>query len=89
MQLGKQLGLKTLAEGIEQHEQFCQLQDEQCDSGQGFMFARPLAASSVADFLAGLPDPQLPRTHNALEHHQLTGGVTRSSVADAPGTGTG
>ncbi len=42
VQLGKQLGLKTLAEGIEEHEQFCQLQQEQCDSGQGFMFARPL-----------------------------------------------
>ena len=55
VQLGKQLGLKTLAEGIEQHEQFCQLQDEQCDSGQGFMFARPLAAGDVDEFLASLP----------------------------------
>ncbi len=58
MQLGKQLGLKTLAEGIEQHEQFCQLQEEQCDSGQGFMFARPLAAGDVDGFLATLPRPQ-------------------------------
>ncbi len=55
VQLGKQLGLKTLAEGIEQHDQFCQLQQEQCDSGQGFMFARPLAATAVEDFLEGLP----------------------------------
>jgi diguanylate cyclase (GGDEF)-like protein len=59
VQLGKQLGLKTLAEGIEQHEQFCQLQVEQCDSGQGFMFARPLGADDVEDFLASLPHPQL------------------------------
>jgi diguanylate cyclase (GGDEF)-like protein len=59
VQLGKQLGLKTLAEGIEQHEQFCQLQAEDCDSGQGFMFARPLAAADVVDFLAALPRPQL------------------------------
>ncbi len=59
VQLGKQLGLKTLAEGIEQHEQFCQLQAEDCDSGQGFMFARPLAAGDVLDFLAALPHPQL------------------------------
>ena len=58
VQLGKQLGLKTLAEGIEQHEQFCQLQDEQCDSGQGFMFARPLGAGDVENFLATLPHPQ-------------------------------
>jgi diguanylate cyclase (GGDEF)-like protein len=58
VQLGKQLGLKTLAEGIEQHDQFCQLQEEQCDSGQGFMFARPLAAAAVEDFLASLPNPR-------------------------------
>jgi diguanylate cyclase (GGDEF)-like protein len=58
VQLGKQLGLKTLAEGIEEHEQFCQLQDEHCDSGQGFMFARPLAAGDVEEFLSNLPHPQ-------------------------------
>jgi diguanylate cyclase (GGDEF)-like protein len=58
VQLGKQLGLKTLAEGIEQHEQFSHLQDEQCDSGQGFMFARPLAADAVDEFLTTLAKPQ-------------------------------
>ncbi len=60
VQLGKQLGLKTLAEGIEQHEQFSQLQEQECDSGQGFMFARPLAADAVEDFLAELPRPAVP-----------------------------
>jgi diguanylate cyclase (GGDEF)-like protein len=58
VQLGKQLGLKTLAEGIEQHDQFCQLQEEECDSGQGFMFARPLEADAVNTFLSELPRPQ-------------------------------
>jgi EAL domain-containing protein (putative c-di-GMP-specific phosphodiesterase class I) len=57
VQLGKQLGLKTLAEGIEQHDQFCQLQEQECDSGQGFMFARPLAVDAVEEFLAELPRP--------------------------------
>ena len=65
VQLGKQLGLKTLAEGIEEHDQFCQLQQEQCDSGQGFMFARPLAADAVEQFLAELPRPALPLTTTA------------------------
>jgi diguanylate cyclase (GGDEF)-like protein len=60
VQLGKQLGLKTLAEGIEQHEQFCRLQEQECDSGQGFMFARPLPAAEVEGFLAGLPRPPAP-----------------------------
>jgi EAL domain-containing protein (putative c-di-GMP-specific phosphodiesterase class I) len=60
VQLGKQLGLKTLAEGIEQQEQFSQLQQEECDSGQGYMFARPLMADAVVTFLAELPPPAVP-----------------------------
>jgi len=63
VQLGKQLGLKTLAEGIEQHEQFWQLKDEHCDSGQGFIFARPLEVDAVEDFLESLPDPHTQSTH--------------------------
>jgi EAL domain-containing protein (putative c-di-GMP-specific phosphodiesterase class I) len=52
VQLGKQLGLRTLAEGIERDDQFAQLQREQCDSGQGFMLARPMSVAAVEDFLA-------------------------------------
>jgi diguanylate cyclase (GGDEF)-like protein len=67
VQLGKQLGLSTLAEGIEQHEQFCRLQEEQCDSGQGFMFARPLAAADVDHFLSTLAVPQPAPTHPRVD----------------------
>jgi EAL domain-containing protein (putative c-di-GMP-specific phosphodiesterase class I) len=49
--LGKTLGLETLAEGIEEHDQLSQLQSEQCDSGQGFLFARPLSAEALVEFL--------------------------------------
>jgi diguanylate cyclase (GGDEF)-like protein len=51
VQLGKSLGLETLAEGIETTEQYCQLERERCDLGQGFLFARPLAGGAVAQFL--------------------------------------
>jgi diguanylate cyclase (GGDEF)-like protein len=51
VQLGKTLGLETLAEGIEQHDQLGHMQREQCDSGQGFFLARPLAVDDVAEFL--------------------------------------
>ena len=51
MQLGKALGLETLAEGIEHREQFERLQEEGCDSGQGFMFARPLEPDALVAFL--------------------------------------
>ena len=72
VQLGKQLGLKTLAEGIEEHDQFCQLQHEQCDSGQGFMFARPLAASERCGLPRRPPRSPAPSNPQRAEHHRLT-----------------
>jgi diguanylate cyclase (GGDEF)-like protein len=51
VQLGKTLGLETLAEGIEESAQYSQLQREQCDSGQGYLYARPLDADAVEAFL--------------------------------------
>jgi EAL domain-containing protein (putative c-di-GMP-specific phosphodiesterase class I) len=50
--LGRELGLQTLAEGIEQHAQFSRLQDENCDAGQGYIFARPLDSDDIMRFLA-------------------------------------
>ena len=51
VQLGKTLGIATLAEGIEEPAQLEKLQAEQCDQGQGFLFARPLDVSGVEAFL--------------------------------------
>jgi diguanylate cyclase (GGDEF)-like protein len=51
IQLGKALGLQTLAEGVEHHSQVRELQREGCDLAQGFLFARPLAADVVESFL--------------------------------------
>jgi diguanylate cyclase (GGDEF)-like protein len=51
IQLGKTLGLETLGEGIEEHAQLEQLKHEECDSGQGFLFARPLDIDAVTRFL--------------------------------------
>jgi diguanylate cyclase (GGDEF)-like protein len=51
VQLGKSLGLQTLAEGIEESAQYSQLEREECDSGQGYIFARPLEAEAVEAFL--------------------------------------
>jgi diguanylate cyclase (GGDEF)-like protein len=59
VQLGKQLGLRTLAEGIEDQEQYDRLQQEDCDSGQGFMLARPLSVAAVEEFVATLGNPRL------------------------------
>jgi diguanylate cyclase (GGDEF)-like protein len=51
VQLGKALALETLAEGIEQERELSVLREERCDSGQGFLFARPLDADTTATFL--------------------------------------
>jgi len=51
VQLGKALSIETLAEGIERHDELSLIRDECCDSGQGFLFARPLEADAVAGFL--------------------------------------
>jgi diguanylate cyclase (GGDEF)-like protein len=51
VQLGKALSIETFAEGIEQAHELSLLQGERCDSGQGFLFARPLEASDTQAFL--------------------------------------
>ena len=51
VQLGKTLGMETLGEGIEDQLQLQHLQREECDLGQGFLFARPLEADAVEEFL--------------------------------------
>ena len=49
--LGKTLNLETLGEGIEDLDQLTHLQRAHCDSGQGFLFARPLQAADLSAFL--------------------------------------
>jgi diguanylate cyclase (GGDEF)-like protein len=58
--LGKTLNLETLGEGIENMAQLEQLQRARCDSGQGFLFARPLEAEALTQFLGSRPVDQLP-----------------------------
>jgi EAL domain-containing protein (putative c-di-GMP-specific phosphodiesterase class I) len=61
VQLGKALGIETLAEGIEDRDQLKTLQREHCDQGQGFLFSRPLDVAAVEAFLQArsvLPAPR-------------------------------
>ena len=51
VRLGKDLGLLTLAEGIEDDEQLAELRKEHCEAGQGFLFAKPLDPSALDDLL--------------------------------------
>jgi EAL domain-containing protein (putative c-di-GMP-specific phosphodiesterase class I) len=45
------LSIETFAEGIEQEQQLSTLLDEDCDSGQGFLFARPLDVAATEAFM--------------------------------------
>ncbi len=56
VQLGKALSIETLAEGIEQQDELALLRDEQCDSGQGFLFAKPLTVDAASAFLKSWND---------------------------------
>ncbi|MGH2902461.1 MAG: putative bifunctional diguanylate cyclase/phosphodiesterase [Solirubrobacteraceae bacterium] len=51
VQLGKALSLETLAEGIELEQELAILRDHDCDSGQGFLYSRPLDAATTETFL--------------------------------------
>jgi diguanylate cyclase (GGDEF)-like protein len=51
IQLGKTLGIQTLAEGVEEPSQARQLRAEGCDLAQGFLFARPLTPDALERYL--------------------------------------
>jgi EAL domain-containing protein (putative c-di-GMP-specific phosphodiesterase class I) len=51
IQMATTLGLDTIAEGIEGAEQLAELRSAGCNSGQGYLFARPLQADALGSFL--------------------------------------
>jgi diguanylate cyclase (GGDEF)-like protein len=73
VQLGKMLSIETLAEGVEQPEELSMLQEEQCDSAQGFLFAQPLDAAAAEAFLQTWPKSAAPGLSHALQRSHLRG----------------
>ncbi|MGF1570495.1 MAG: EAL domain-containing protein [Nodosilinea sp.] len=68
LSLAASLNLMVVAEGIETAEQWQYLQENHCLWGQGFHFARPMAADQVAILLAEQsprPDGKIPRILSA------------------------
>jgi EAL domain-containing protein (putative c-di-GMP-specific phosphodiesterase class I) len=47
VQVGRDLGLRVIAEGIEQPRQLAALREMGCGFGQGFLVARPMGAPGV------------------------------------------
>jgi diguanylate cyclase (GGDEF)-like protein len=48
--LARNLGISVIAEGIETAEQLAVLQTLECEFGQGYLFAKPMAAEEAAGF---------------------------------------
>jgi EAL domain-containing protein (putative c-di-GMP-specific phosphodiesterase class I) len=66
VQLGKSLCIETIAEGIELPNELSLLRQEQCDGGQGFLFAKPLDVLATEAFLARCAaSGALPPAHGA------------------------
>jgi EAL domain-containing protein (putative c-di-GMP-specific phosphodiesterase class I) len=51
--LAEALDLGVTAEGIEATAQLAQLRELGCDRGQGYLFAKPVSAATLADWIAG------------------------------------
>lgn len=64
IQMGKDLNLSTLAEGIEDLDQLVGLRADNCTKGQGFFLARPLEVDAVEALLFG-PTPARSRAGSA------------------------
>ena len=58
VQVGRDLGMQVVAEGIEQPRQLAELREMECGYGQGFLVARPMAASAVSALIrTGIVEP--------------------------------
>jgi len=55
--LGRSLGLKTVAEGVETEEQAEMLHWLDCEFGQGWLYGRPVLADKLAGMVAAPPRP--------------------------------
>jgi EAL domain-containing protein (putative c-di-GMP-specific phosphodiesterase class I) len=55
--LGHNLGLKVVAEGVETAEANEMLKSFRCDEAQGFYYSRPIPAYAITDFLTESSQP--------------------------------
>ena len=63
MRMSEELGIKTVAEGIETREQLTYLNETSCDMIQGYIFSLPLEVSEFELWLDSLENrkPSIPQ----------------------------
>ncbi|HCE80050.1 MAG TPA: hypothetical protein DIT22_00100 [Thermodesulfobacterium commune] len=59
IKLAKKLNIKTIAEGVENKEQFEVLKELGCDYFQGFLFAKPMPEEECFEYLKKFKKPNL------------------------------
>lgn len=77
--MGRNLGLRIVAEGVETKEELAFLQSQKCDEAQGYYFSRPVPALMFGELL------KMPRL-GSLEHWPIT--PTAVPVADSIPSGS-
>ena len=51
IQLARELGMQTIAEGVESREHLTRLAGLGCDIGQGYLYSKPLPAAEFAEWI--------------------------------------
>ena len=89
VELGRTLGLVTLAEGIETHEQLEGLRRERCDLGQGFLFSGPIDGTEMTALLdtAQAGEPGIPPPSVGLRWERQRRGHPGTAPRRAPSSG--
>ena len=83
VQLGRDLGLETVAEGIEEEGQVARLRDIGCARGQGYLFSRPVAAPELERWLMASAAAQ-PRSRTPLPLGSRASAPSAPASTDTP-----
>ena len=75
------LGLKVVAEGVENHDQVQFLERRGCDDMQGFYFSRPLSADEMTAYLRGRDVAEETGRHKVPGRPKLVAGAERRALA--------
>ena len=88
VQVGHDLGIEIVAEGIERPEQLELLRAMGCGLGQGYLVARPMTAQGIESLVADERPAGWCRRRRAGGHRAGLGNGSQSAVA-RPGSGAG
>jgi EAL domain-containing protein (putative c-di-GMP-specific phosphodiesterase class I) len=78
--LGHNLGLKVVAEGVETATASKMLAEFQCDEGQGFYFCRPIPADAMTKFLLQQPSENKATSVGGQLRSQNSGALNGSAI---------